>query len=151
MGFFFLLVLRLGRERASRGGEDGRKRSMQPARGADLEGGYLISSSGMPRANLRVDVVELEVDSSVYVGEEMNVRCSLQPQIACRRTSKWRRLYDIIDVSKVSSCDIRKENVVTGEGSENMLMVTERVREQRVLECPFVTISAVKVSVRFVV
>lgn len=64
------------------------------------------AGSGMPRDNLRLDDVNLdEIDSHVFLGQEMNMRRNIQPEGASRRAGGCLKFYSIIDFLKTSSLE----------------------------------------------
>ena len=60
-----------------------------------------MQTVGMPQANLKVDGVSIEqVRSIVYLGQKVNMRQDLLPELKRRRAAGWRKFYGIVDVLK---------------------------------------------------
>lgn len=50
----------------------------------------VMGNSGRSKVNLQVDVVDLEeVEGYVYLGQEVNMHHSLQPEITPRGAAEW--------------------------------------------------------------
>ena len=110
----------------------------------------IMQTAGMPKANLRVDGVLLEeVDSYVYLGQELNVHHDLQPEIIRRRAAGWRKFYSILDILKAADPKDRShlfnsvvlkamtygcETWTPTKLEENILAVAERAMERRMLK-----------------
>ena len=61
----------------------------------------VMQTAGMSQANLKVDGVPIEqVRSFVYLGQEVNMRHDLLPELKRRRAAGWRKFYSIFDVLK---------------------------------------------------
>ena len=130
--------------------EELNKRGKQVGLKINASKSKVMQTAGMPQANLKVDGVPIEqVRSFVYLGQEVNVRHDLLPELKRRRAAGWRKFYGIIDVlerldGKDRSC-LFNSTVIKAmtygselwtpiKAEENLLAVTERAMERRMLK-----------------
>lgn len=115
----------------------------------NAEKSKIMQTAGLPKANILIDGVVLEeVDSYVYLGQEVNMRHDLQQEISRRKAAGWRKFYSIIDVLKGATRNNRthlfnatvlkamtygSETWSLTKGEEHKLAVTERAMERRML------------------
>ncbi|VDM51188.1 unnamed protein product [Toxocara canis] len=125
----------------AKGGEVGLK--------INAEKSKIMQTAGLPKAYILIGGVVLEeVDSYVYLGQELNMRHDPQPEISRRRAAGWRKFYSIIDFLKRTARSYRSHlfnttvlkavtyggetwSLTKGEGQK--LAVTETAMERRIL------------------
>ena len=109
----------------------------------------VMQSAGMPRAHIQVDGKFLEeVDSYVYLGQEINMRHDHLPEVLRRRAAGWRAFYSIADILKGATRKSRShlfnttvlkamtygsETWSLTKAEEQKLAVAERAMERRIL------------------
>ena len=72
--------------------EELNKRGKQVGLKINASTSKVMQTAGMPQANLKVDGVPIEqVRSSFYLGQEVNMRHDLLPELKRRRAADWRK------------------------------------------------------------